>query len=1187
MNTLFQKSKTILAFIFTLLLFQNSFSQFNWSPAGPIFSAGRARNLIVDKTDPTGNTLYIGSSTSGIFITTDGGVSWRPLDDQGNVRNISYLAQDKDGVIWAATGEGFLSYSQKLKTQKGRGLYKLVNNSLQRVQDSLAVGLVINKLACSPVDAKVFALASNKGILISKDGAVNFLQAAGIPSTIDVSYGLDVKFDGNGILYCSIGNERGGYYYGTSGASYSVVGSKVYKSTDATLSNFKNITPYSPVLSDSLYGRIELGLNSSGNAIYASCARKNISNTTGAPSVNSASLSGLFVSYDAGNTWALILQGSPQSDPLSNGGSSSCGDYAQSLLADPTGSFLLYGGYKLFGYTRTGGPNSAPTGSFTQIGTNFPFVPQYYLHEKIHDIKYIPGIPEKYYFVTDAGVYRCIDFNNYKINYPPSFQPFYAGLVTGQFNSVAIERFPFSANTVTGSSAGSAIYPYYGFTGGTSGNGITYYSGTSNTANTETNYLGGGEIFACDYSKILDNVAFFTSVNGNVYRSSNITNSSPISVLYNAYSGGLTTSAPTAKTFFNNNYNSSGTPYKLWENYGQVSNTPDYAYFFNDSLRLKYSMIGVSSLTTSTTFTFAAQRPNRSAIIDSIAIRTGTVVLDDGSKSPTWDQTDKQDMWIKFKGSPLSFTFNTHKGRDSVHTITVFTGSNVSIYGANAKSTIDTLDATSLNDRISVTFNAPPFLSKTTASSTTVSDFAAFYRVFATVFYKYKSGDTVKVIDNNIATKTFTYSTVLSQPLQWSKIFSVTNTLSAGPKNNINPVAVLNPTSNPLIKIQTKMSARIAFALSNNDINGATSPPSIVVSKSPLNLNDPMNFVRVSESGCLSDDAIGNPSTNTISITGYPTIIEWSKNGRELYYSTDDYKVYRVSHITDILDMSPSSYSGKFLTDIYAYTSPASTTSLNLNSPYRTTLIGVFDKPITSLSMSNDDKSLLVTFNNPSPTSTNALVAYANRVDKFDYTYLKWMKKEGAMNGVQIYCSLTEKDDQNRILIGTDNGVYFCEDISSPNPGWRRVNNNQLPYVQIFDLKQQTRGSHDCFNSGQIYAATNGRGIWATSAFYKPFYVGVNEHQNYFYDPEKNLNIFPNPSNGIVNTMFVGYEGEDASLNIMDLSGRTVKSEYIGKLSSGEVSYTFDTGNLSPGVYLVSISGSSSLKRTGKLVVTK
>ena len=94
--------------------------QLKWSQAGPIYTAGRARNMVVDKTNKS--TLYVGSVSSGIFKSTNGGSLWAPLNDQGKVRNISYLAQSANSTLWVGTGEGFIRYGQKAKALPGTGL---------------------------------------------------------------------------------------------------------------------------------------------------------------------------------------------------------------------------------------------------------------------------------------------------------------------------------------------------------------------------------------------------------------------------------------------------------------------------------------------------------------------------------------------------------------------------------------------------------------------------------------------------------------------------------------------------------------------------------------------------------------------------------------------------------------------------------------------------------------------------------------------------------------------------------------------------------------------------------------------------------------------------------------------------------------------------------------------------------
>jgi len=1322
-----------------LMSFVNA-QNFDWSPAGPIYSAGRARNIIIDKTDLTGKTIYLGSASSGLFRTIDAGSNWAPLNDQGTVRNISYISQASDGTIYVATGEGFLRPDKLAKAQKGTGLYKLTGStgsfSLSLVQDSSIVGSVINRIACHPSNSAIIALATNKGILISTNSGSSFVPAAGITATANLTFGMDLKFDNAGILYCSIGSEKGS-------APFTNISSKIYKSSDNSLTNFSDITPISSILSDSNYGRIELAIApSNNNVIYASCSKK-YPLLLGV----SGSLNGLFVSYNSGSTWGLILQGSPYLDPLSNGSTVASGDFSQVLLVHPTNSNkLFFGGYRFYSFTRNMalGSDNSPIGDWLPIGNPFAINTPFYLRQNVHDIKIVPGNPSKYYIVTDAGIYRSIDMEGtaQQSFLPATFQPFYKGLITGQFNSVSIEAFPLASNTEA-TANGSTVTPYSGFIGGTSGNGLTYFSGNYPLATQETNYLGG-DVYNSEFSKILPGVALFSNNNGGIYRSSNIKSSDPNIVDVNVYSGALSVIAPSSSGFSNSTYTLSGSPFKLWENYGQLKKTPDSLVFYNDSLRLQASMIGLSTLTTQTSFAFSAVRPSKYAIIDSLVIRTGTVVLPIASLAncPTvFNTSDKKDICIKISNVVPS-------GSIVVPAITSTTGP-MSAAGV-------TLNSVTLSDNISVTFNSAPFASKTTSSypvgstgsNVVVPDPAAYYRVFATIFYRYNIGDSIKITDNSISTKVLKYSTKLIAPLKWDLsvsrqsylVSALTNSAVSNPTYVLNPGAisqsnpvftitpigigsytiiptgnytftappinysisaltntaipnstynlmpgsltqstsvfivtptvlttytitqtgsgtiapvettitvatstyVLNPGNllqsspiftvtytgansftaqgissntllasntsstfikpvntssvvgtskvpfsikNPIIKIPTTRSARIAISLNMTGVttNGVNSN-AIVVSKAPLNLNDPLNFVRVSQSGCFTSDAQGNSTFSTIAIPGKPTLIEWSKGGSELYYATDDYQLYRVSNINSIMDLSPTSYSGKLSTDIFKY--PFTTTNdTNRLSPYRTTLLGSFTKPITSISITKDDSLMAITFADP----TGTIVSYSSKdIRKSNFSNINFVSKNGtglATASVVTYCSLLEKDDNRKMFIGTDNGIFYTNDITQTSPIWDKANNNQLPNVQIFDIKQQVLNQWDCYNSGQIYVATNGRGVWFNNKFFKPFTVSEMELEK--SKIENNMSLFPNPSNGIVYVKFNGSYDETAFINILDINGRVVKSDNLGKLNASQINYMFDTNELSAGIYIVNINGSSGIKRVAKLIVTK
>lgn len=1127
---------------------------FEWGEAGPLYTAGRSRNIVIDKTDATNNTMYAGSASSGIFKTTNGGAKWTPVNDQGTVRNISYLAQDFSGVIWAATGEGFLRAGQKVKAQPGSGVYKLIDTTLTQVADASVVGNVINRIACSPTDANVIALATNKGILVSTNGGATFFAPAGIPTNSNVIYGMDVKFTSAGILFCTAGNERGNSPFGT-------VVSKVFKSTDASLTNFTEIVINSPLLADNIHGRIELAIApSNNNIVYATVANKN---TNVASDPGAASLKAVFATYDGGATpFKLVHIGSSQLDPFAPTGFIGSGDYAHVVVVHPTDPYQFYlGGYLLFRYNRTGGNDDNPLGLWTQIGQ--PGLPntQLYLHQNIHDVKIVgTGSNQKLYVVTDAGIFRSIDLNNpFGIQ---SFQPFYSGFVTGQFNSVSIETLPLSDFSST-LSPGSAVSANDAFIGGTGGNGLTYFSGKYPNVSQETNYVGG-EIYNAEFSKILPRAAFFTSGSvGAIYRTSDIRNSDPAVLTVNSYTGNLSQLGPNASAFANAGFNNTtGSPFRLWENYGQVAATPDSLVFYNDSLRVQTSVTGTANLVSQTNFTFTSGRPNKFALIDSIVIRTGTVQVEFNPNLPTpYTAADKIDISVK-----LASNYTTG--------LTPSSPPVASIVGPASAAGV-TLNPTSLLDEVSISFNTPPFAAKNITTAT-ISDPSIYYRVYATIFYKYNVGDSITLVDNNISTIVNQSTFTLSTPLRWTK------TSLNSPKPYVGE-------TNPIQKVPTKISARLAVVYNNKGVTDSKN--AIVVAKAPLNLNDPLNFVRVSQSGALTTDATGASTTNTINIPGKPILLEWSKGGTELYYATDDNKLYRVSNIVTLLDLSQASYSGKLNNDIFKYgniTNPM-TMSINPASPFRTTLLGTFPSTITSISIAKNDLDMVITFN---ATTGTRIMKNTGSIKTSDFSNINFVDKSGGTfpANVSTYCSFIEKDDPKMVFVGTDNGVVFTKDITAGSPTWANVNDGvpndkKLPNVQVFDIKQQTMAPWECYNSGVIYAATYGRGVWSNRNFFKNYVVGVDEVSP--VKKENNLSVYPNPTNGQVTVSFNGIAGETAAIQVLDINGRIVKNEPLGKLYEGQANVVFNTADLTSGIYIVNISGDSGIKRVAKLIVTK
>jgi subtilisin-like proprotein convertase family protein len=103
----------------------NPLSRNTWTAVGPAannsgFNSGRITGLTVDPSDPTGNTVFIGGASGGVwkttnFLTTNPlGPTWVPLTDFGpgfaiNIGGIGIFGRNNDpnqSIVFAATGEG-------------------------------------------------------------------------------------------------------------------------------------------------------------------------------------------------------------------------------------------------------------------------------------------------------------------------------------------------------------------------------------------------------------------------------------------------------------------------------------------------------------------------------------------------------------------------------------------------------------------------------------------------------------------------------------------------------------------------------------------------------------------------------------------------------------------------------------------------------------------------------------------------------------------------------------------------------------------------------------------------------------------------------------------------------------------------------------------------------------------------
>ncbi len=294
-----------------------------YTERGPGNVPGRTRGLIIDPDDITHRTWFAGSASGGIWKTTNGGTTWEWLtpDFPNLATTVLVMAESNHNILYAGTGEGFGSFEEV----RGHGIFKSVNRGaawsfLSTTSDMEA----INRIVVNPNSANNAVAATNTGIYRSIDGGANWTKVYNgivqdlrtVPGNFNVQY-----------------------------ATHNSVG--VIKSTDAGVTWALSSTGINS------NGRIEIDISPvKTDRIFAS-SQGTLSGTK----------SDLYVSDDAGATWALVnmLLANKSLDYLGEQGW-----YDNTIACDPFNQDAVYvGGIGLYKVVLTQGSTGTVVGSYT------------------------------------------------------------------------------------------------------------------------------------------------------------------------------------------------------------------------------------------------------------------------------------------------------------------------------------------------------------------------------------------------------------------------------------------------------------------------------------------------------------------------------------------------------------------------------------------------------------------------------------------------------------------------------------------------------------------------------------------------------------------------------------------------------------------------------------------------------
>jgi photosystem II stability/assembly factor-like uncharacterized protein len=339
---------------------------------GPARMSGRISAMAGHPKDP--RIVYVGAAGGGLWKTTNGGVTFKPVFDRYN-QSIGAVALDpqKPETVWVGTGEVWVRNS----VSAGNGIYRSADGGENWQFLGLPESERIARIAVDPrksdtvyaaVLGALWGDSEHRGVYKSTDGGKSWTKVLYVnPGTGAADLALDPQEPD--ILYAAMWQFRRQPWTFKSGGS----GSGLHRSADGG-KTWKQVKEGLP---EGELGRIGLALAPSRpSTVYA---------------VVEAKKTALYVSGDTGRTWEKVSDASVLGDrPF----------YYSRVLVDPADYKRVY---KLGSYLSSSSDGGK---SFSTSGAGLGGLSY---HPDTHDLFIDPVQPNTLWLGTDGGVYKSLD----------------------------------------------------------------------------------------------------------------------------------------------------------------------------------------------------------------------------------------------------------------------------------------------------------------------------------------------------------------------------------------------------------------------------------------------------------------------------------------------------------------------------------------------------------------------------------------------------------------------------------------------------------------------------------------------------------------------------------------------------------------------------------------------------------
>ena len=353
---------------------------------GSAAMSGRISALAGFADDSGKINLFVGSASGGVWKSTDGATTFKPIFDDQDVQSIGAIAVDPSNHqnLWVGTGEAWTRNSVSI----GNGIYRSTDGGESWTHVGLPDSERIAKLIVDPrasdtvyacVPGKLWSDSTERGLYKTVDGGKSWTLVLKGSNASTGCGSVAIDPSNPDVLLAGLWDfRRQGWTFRSGGnGPHAVSGSGVFRSTDAGKTWTEQLPQAHPGLPAKPYGRIAIAFApSDASTVYAFVESKD---------------SGLLISHDGGSTW----EGGDKSQwmvwrPF----------YFANLIVDPKNARRVFKTDGSLILSEDGGKSFSAIGGF--VG----------MHGDVHDVFVDPNNSQHVFAGDDGGLWISFDGAN-------------------------------------------------------------------------------------------------------------------------------------------------------------------------------------------------------------------------------------------------------------------------------------------------------------------------------------------------------------------------------------------------------------------------------------------------------------------------------------------------------------------------------------------------------------------------------------------------------------------------------------------------------------------------------------------------------------------------------------------------------------------------------------------------------